>query len=104
MGRNPYMRWFLTRKCLEEKKEIKPSWWVEWLNIKASYPIGSTFKFLGKDMIVRYHSFSQPPSICCSYADNNGVIHDYRFDIVEWKLLTKLINTQNDTRGHRTIS
>jgi hypothetical protein len=93
MGRNPFMLWF--RKPSEEKEEKKPDWWSEWMNIQALCPIGTIFKYMDKDMMVIYHTQFhdglQMPSINCSYADNHGVIHVYRFDISEWKLLTKLI-------------
>lgn len=91
--------WWGCKREVDRKEEDKPKWWTEWLEIQGLYPIGSRFQFLGREMIVRcYGSYIPPnryipchiPDVQCSYSDNNGVIHDYRFTRDEWKFLFKL--------------
>lgn len=80
---------FWSKKKIVE--DIHPPWWLEWIEMKGLFYIGKTFKFCGIVMVVRSHTPYIPPvqrpSIDCSYADNNGIIHDYTFYMNEWEFL-----------------
>jgi len=63
--------------------------------LKESYPLGSSFEYIGSTMIVTghsemmtfYHSVSCWPKLVCDYRDNLGRINQIRFTVDEARRL-----------------
>ena len=85
-----------------KKKEKKPEnsapeWWGMWTELKDKYPVGRSFEYLGRKMIVSRHRHYFPgmgyflpvyPEIICEYADDHGVLHEWAFPMENWKVLS----------------
>jgi len=84
-------------KKKQEKKYESPAWWSLWQELKEKYPVGRSFDYLGRKMIVSRHELyfpgmeyfpTQYPKIICEYADDHGVLHEWSFPIEQWKVLS----------------
>lgn len=84
-------------KKKKEEKYTPPAWWNLWQELKEKYPVGRSFEYLGRKMIVVKHENYFPgmgtfspilPSIICEYADELGVLHEWSFPLGTWKVLS----------------
>ena len=106
--------WFASlfkRKPKPEPKEQEKPWWEpEWEAIQAAYPVGRSFEYLGREMIVTRLRWYSPglgfcgcgiyipptlPAVITEYADERGEIHEHAFEMSAWPILA---NTRDDRR------
>lgn len=78
------------------------SWWDEWQAVQKACPVGRTFGYLGRTMIVTrmrgyssgysalgYGAHTPPtwPAVVTEYADERGEIHQHSFGRQAWPIL-----------------
>lgn len=101
VGMAPLQRFVRLFSFLKEGKDHEglaeeelPSWWTKWQTAQEKFPLGKSFNYLGRQMIVVSHRRyfrgiytpygSVPmsmPAILAEYADNRGTINTYELSI-----------------------
>lgn len=87
------MNWF--ERKYKEDPDIRPWWELEWIAVSQRFPVGRTFTYLGRTMIVERHgrdyglSIYSPskPVLQCAYCDDSGKLREWRFGVGTWPVL-----------------
>lgn len=90
------MNWF--RKKKEQTKKLLPEIPPEWEALLAKFPVGRTFTYLGRELIVASHTREYDCFLhClsgiyldCEYCDNEGKLREWRFHIGMSNILRQL--------------
>jgi len=80
-----------------------PTWIFEWNAVRERLPVGASFDYLGRKMVVKTvrdyiqvpgNSWCGPevymPRITAEYADNHGLIHEHVFETQPWVILSNV--------------
>jgi len=71
------------------RPEPANQWWeADWAKVRAAYPVGRQFEYLGRKMVVASYSCTdEEPCLIAEYADDRGILHKWQFT-VQMLLLT----------------
>jgi hypothetical protein len=67
-----------------------PWWWEKWQRIEKDYPIGRSFEYLGRRLLVVAHEWDttaflyggwSKPQLATEYADEHGKLHEWYFHV-----------------------
>lgn len=81
------------------RREPKPEpemWWdKDWKRVRSLYPVGRTFVYLGKTLIVAQYGYEHcgaetyRPQMVCEYVDDHGRLREWYFYVTMMPLLLK---------------
>jgi len=96
--------WGLFKKKEPETPKAPPVWLNQWNQVQQDFPVGSTFEYLGRTMMVFRHRpyikghftkysqlLTQYPVLECEYADDNGVLHTWLWYMESFNSLPKKV-------------
>ena len=82
------------------KPEPKTLWWEDrWKEVRDQYPVGRSFEYLGRNLLVAQYKWADDamtciqygvhpmPEMVCEYADNEGILREWVFNPRMFKVL-----------------
>lgn len=92
-----------------KKEEVlrKPPWWSECWDFITKQTVGTTFLYLGRQMMITRYNFdyyglcefgTSNPSITCTYSDDSGQLHEWVFPT----LMLPLVQIAIEKQTHNT--
>ena len=86
VGSGPWFASLFKRHPKPEAKREAPWWEADWQKVREQYPVGRSFDYLGRTMLVAQYDYEwrvmylpPMPQMTCEYADDGGRLRKWVF-------------------------